>query len=320
MQPLAESFEVRCFVPSRLDGRALEAVVTLAAGGAVDPARAAVFVHPYAPLGGQLRNNVIDELRARLAAHAAVAVAVNLRGAGRSEGRTSWTGAAELEDLRSVLAMLAARRLPLHPRRHDAAERRSLRAQLRARGFIADDAAAADADADADALPLPPVARVLLCGYSYGAAVAAAVAPAEYPRLRLDYAHISLPYSVLWALFLHRRAWVLQRLEATVCASAAAATAAQTLFVAGSADAFTSLPAYDRWWAQLRAAAEHAALARTPDDPDAARAAAARALAVVRIPNADHAWLRREREVADAVADWWGVGTTTTTTTHPTAG
>ncbi|KAI9505659.1 hypothetical protein BX070DRAFT_182157, partial [Coemansia spiralis] len=62
--------------------------------------------HPYPPLGGQFRNNVIHELRARLDGRVAVSVAFNLRGAGRSEGKTSWTGCAEHEDLCSVLDML----------------------------------------------------------------------------------------------------------------------------------------------------------------------------------------------------------------------
>ncbi|KAJ2713316.1 hypothetical protein H4R19_002315, partial [Coemansia spiralis] len=169
---LVDTLELSCFVPSRLDGRALETVVTLAAAGdgpgAPLAGRAVVYVHPYPPLGGQLNNNVVAELGSGLQGRVEVSVAFSLRGAGRSEGRTSWTGAAELDDLRSILDMLRSGRLLLHPRRHTPAERRSLLVQLRARGFLAP---GVDADYDAEDLawlPLPPIAHTLLCGYSYG--------------------------------------------------------------------------------------------------------------------------------------------------------
>ncbi|KAJ1735917.1 hypothetical protein LPJ61_000290 [Coemansia biformis] len=320
---LVDTLELCCFVPSRLDGRALEAVVTLAMadGGAPLDGRAVVYVHPYPPLGGQLRNNVVHELSTGLGGRVAVSIAFSLRGAGRSEGRTSWTGAAEQDDLRSILDMLSARRLRLHPRRHTPAERRSLLAQLQARGFLPPDAADAAATGDPEALPLPPVAHTLLCGYSYGAMLAAAVAPGEYPQLGIDYALISFPYSVLWLLALQRRGWYLQRLATTVCDAAVAfarrrAAAAdigeayvhiaQTLLVSGSADNFTSIGTYDRWWSQLQAAARQAVLAlQPPACPETAARAVDHALALVRVPHADHGWLRREHEVADAVAGWW---------------
>ncbi|KAJ2367511.1 hypothetical protein H4S01_002119 [Coemansia sp. RSA 2610] len=304
---LVETFELSCFIPSRLDGRALEAAVVLAGSGA--PAGAAVvYVHPYPPLGGQLRNNVAQELSARLDRRVALSVAFNLRGAGRSEGRTSWTGTAEQDDLRSVLDMLAAGRLLLHPRTHSAADRRSLLARMRARGFLSHDVD------ELGAIPLPAVSRTLLCGFSYGAMLAASVAPAEYPQLGLDYALISFPYSVLWALALQRRGWYLQRLASTVCEAAAAgvgeqpasAHAPRLLFVAGTADNFTSIATYDRWWDQLRTKARQTLeTAQPPVDPDTAQDAVSHALHTARIANADHGWLRRESDMADAVISWW---------------
>ncbi|ORX71465.1 hypothetical protein DL89DRAFT_213925, partial [Linderina pennispora] len=62
--------------------------------------------HPYPPLGGQFRNNIVHELNAQYAQRVRLAVSFNLRGAGRSEGSTSWTGIAEQEDLRTMLDAL----------------------------------------------------------------------------------------------------------------------------------------------------------------------------------------------------------------------
>ncbi|KAJ2120974.1 hypothetical protein IW147_004629 [Coemansia sp. RSA 720] len=309
---LVETFEVSCFVPSRLDGRALEAVVALAGRGA-QAGPAVVYIHPYPPLGGQLRNNVALELAARLDRRVTVSVTFNLRGAGRSEGRTSWTGASEQEDLRSVLDMLAAARLPLHPRFHSSADCKSLLAQMRARGFLSPDS---NVD-QLDAVPLPQVTHTLLCGYSYGAMLAASIASADYPQLKIDYALVSYPCSVLWALALQRRGWYLQRLAATICDAAAAYAVAlatnsvpahvpRMLFVAGTADNFTSIAAYDRWWIQLHAKALQALQAlQPPVAADVADRAVSHVLAIARITNADHGWLRRESEVADAVVSWW---------------
>ncbi|PIA19024.1 hypothetical protein COEREDRAFT_6184 [Coemansia reversa NRRL 1564] len=324
---VVETFELSCFVPSRLDGRALEAVVTLAVDrsdqgdAAAETARASkavVYLHPYPPLGGQLRNNVVHELACVLERRVGVSVAFNLRGAGRSEGRTSWTGASEQEDLRSVLDMLTARSLILHPRYHSQAECSALRTQMRARGllFPHDDAASR-----LDTVPLPPVTSTLLCGYSYGAVIAAAIAADEYPLLAIDYAYVSFPYSVLWALVLQRRGWYLQRLVDTICNAAAAYASQhavvtlsrphvhipQMLFIAGSADGFSSANTYERWWEQLRACALQFVQAQQPSvDPDMAAAAVSYALAVVLVPNANHGWLRRECDVSDAVVSWWG--------------
>ncbi|KAJ2669623.1 hypothetical protein IWW42_004481 [Coemansia sp. RSA 1085] len=308
---LVETFSLSCFVQSH-DGRALEAEVVLAGSGA-RAGTAVVYLHPYPPLGGQLRNNVVQELSAALDRRVALSFAFNLRGAGRSEGRTSWTGAAELEDLRAVLGMLASGRLQLHPRFHSSADRRSLLAQMHARGFLAPAAAAAAAAAaDQDAIPLPPISRTLLCGYSYGSMLAAGIAPAEFPRLGIDYALISFPYSVLWALALQRRGWYLQRIAETVSGAAAAKAAGppaspehipRMLFVAGTADNFTPIATYARWWEQLRSQALQA-LPQTLH-ADAAADAVDYALTAVRTTNADHGWLRRETEVADAIVSWW---------------
>ncbi|KAJ2724223.1 hypothetical protein GGI07_002093 [Coemansia sp. Benny D115] len=325
---LIDTYELPCFVPSRLDGRALESLVAITRSRSTveRPGRAVVLLHPYAPLGGQFRNNVVSEVRRRMTPHVSVCIALNLRGAGCSEGRTSWTGQAEQEDLRSVLDMLVAGSLTLHAEIHPLEERRGLAARLHSRGF-----AAMPGDGDPIAVPLPPVERVMLCGYSYGAMIVGSVAPAEYPQLGLDYAYISYPYGVVWALALNRRSWYLQRIadivtEAAASAAASAAETAETaetaasgstpsanphggnakvsrtFFIAGSADFYTSMSSYERWWAQLEACARHPTAAETDSGSDDV---AARVLALVRAPKADHSWLRREDEVADAIQAWW---------------
>ncbi|KAJ2548500.1 hypothetical protein EV175_004806 [Coemansia sp. RSA 1933] len=314
-----DSLDIPCFVASRLDGRALEALVTVSAEPAADArGRAVVYVHPYAPLGGQFRNNVVHELRSRLDRRVAVSIALNMRGAGGSEGKTSWTGAAEHEDLCTVLDMLRDGRLLLHARRHSAADRRLLLVRMQARGHLAP-----DADVDSvEGVPLPAVSHTLLCGYSYGSVIAASVRASDYGSLGVDYACISFPYSVLWALVLHKRAWHLGRIGATVADAAvafarrqalapdaAAAHVARTLFVSGTCDTFTSLAAYNRWWEQLRARAVLALQAlQPPVAPDAAIHAAEKALTLVRVQNADHAWLRREGDISDAIEAWWWQG------------
>ncbi|KAI8321989.1 hypothetical protein GQ54DRAFT_297674 [Martensiomyces pterosporus] len=230
----ADTFALSCFVPSRLDGRALEAHVTitnsydragssLAAasgsknhGGRSDAQRAIVYLHPYPPLGGQVRNNVVHELSSRFDRRVSLTIAFNLRGAGKSEGKTSWTGSLEQEDLRTILDAIASQQLALHTQRHSPEERRSIILQMQARGF-----AGSEASADSlAAVPLPHVSQVLLCGYSYGSVIASSIAPSDYPSLTLDYAYVSFPYSVLWALTMHRRGQYLQQIIATVSESA----------------------------------------------------------------------------------------------------
>ncbi|KAJ2848290.1 hypothetical protein IWW36_003387 [Coemansia brasiliensis] len=204
--------------------------------------------------------------------------------------------------------MLAAGKLRLHPRFHSSADRRSLLAQMHARGFLS----SAAATVDQDAIPLPPISHTLLCGYSYGSMLAAGISPIEFPQLSIDYALISFPYSVLWALALQRRGWYLQRIAETVISAATAKAASsstlpehipRTLFVAGTADNFTSIATYIRWWEQLRSKALQAL--RPTLSADAAADAVEYALTTVHVTNADHGWLRRETEVADAIISWW---------------
>ncbi|KAJ1946051.1 hypothetical protein FBU59_002135 [Linderina macrospora] len=314
-----DTFELSCFVPSRQDGRALETRVEMSqamasespAATGFSPHHAIVFLHPYPPLGGQFRNNVVHELNGHYAKRIALAVSFNLRGAGRSEGGTSWTGLAEQEDLRTVLDALAQRRLPMHAHKFLKTSRRSTLLHMQARGFL-------DADTpieDMDHVPLPPISHVLLCGYSYGSVVASAISPDEYPQLSIDYAYVSFPYSVLWALTLHRKSWYLQHIEATITAAAIAfasngadANAPRTIFVSGTSDTFTSISSYERWWTGLRARATLAvtqALAGADNAEARAGAAVERALATVSVQNADHGWCRRETDVSDALDRWW---------------
>ncbi|KAJ2161509.1 hypothetical protein GGF46_001448 [Coemansia sp. RSA 552] len=308
---MLERFELSVFVPSRADGCALETalVLTSAAAGPVSQA-AAVFLHPYAPLGGHMENNVIQELRSSLEPRTAVSLAFNLRGASRSQGRTSWTGATEAEDVHTFLAMLRDRCLVLHPDYHSPSDHSLLVSQMQARGFLD------PGPVRPGSIPLPAISSTLLVGYSYGAMLAASIPPSDYPPLRIEYTLISYPYSVLWALALHKRGAYLARLLQTVSDAAVASSArsdpaahiSRTLLVYGSSDNFTSARSYERWLQELRIAALGAvqkARAPSPSESAAAARAVDNALTAVDIPHADHGWVRREQELADVVTSWW---------------
>lgn len=68
----------------------------------------AIVAHPYAPLGGSLDDHVISIAVKELLAQGIPTVTFNFRGAGNSQGHTSWTGAAEDDDYLSVVYFLIA--------------------------------------------------------------------------------------------------------------------------------------------------------------------------------------------------------------------
>lgn len=129
------------YIPSLYDGTLLESVLIVPTRLA-HPRKAAVFAHPYGPLGGTLHDPAVQHFAAALVARGFVVAIFNFRGAGHSKGRTSWTGRPEADDYASVAAWLAsfARALP----------------------------------ADAPVAEL----HLLLGGYSYGALIAAQCPPA----------------------------------------------------------------------------------------------------------------------------------------------
>lgn len=68
--------------------------------------KGAIFAHPYAPLGGNYDDPVVLSSTETLLSQGFVVATFNFRGAGGSQGRTSWTGRGETEDYLSVSACL----------------------------------------------------------------------------------------------------------------------------------------------------------------------------------------------------------------------
>ncbi|KAM3415547.1 hypothetical protein BST61_g9068 [Cercospora zeina] len=73
--------------------------------GNSDKPRAAVIAHPYAPLGGTYDDPVVLSLVECLLRESYIIVTFNFRGAGKSGGRTSWTGRPEVDDYASVVGL-----------------------------------------------------------------------------------------------------------------------------------------------------------------------------------------------------------------------
>ncbi|KAI1174445.1 Alpha/Beta hydrolase protein [Nemania sp. FL0916] len=67
---------------------------------------AAVIAHPYAPLGGSFDDPIVDVAGATLLQLGFVVATFNFRGAGRSEGKTSWTARPEVGDYSAVVGFL----------------------------------------------------------------------------------------------------------------------------------------------------------------------------------------------------------------------
>jgi alpha/beta superfamily hydrolase len=110
------------FIPSLHDSAALETSL-LVPSPAPSTRKAAVFAHPYGPLGGSLNDGVVQHLASTLLSHGYIVALFNFRGAGRSKGHTTWTGKAEREDYAAVAAWVvnfaAALQLEDAPQRID---------------------------------------------------------------------------------------------------------------------------------------------------------------------------------------------------------
>ncbi|KAK5113624.1 hypothetical protein LTR62_003251 [Meristemomyces frigidus] len=73
--------------------------------GATTSVRAAVIAHPYAPLGGSYDDAVVLSIVETLLQQDYIAFTFNFRGAGNSEGKTSWSGKPETEDYISLVGL-----------------------------------------------------------------------------------------------------------------------------------------------------------------------------------------------------------------------
>ncbi|KAI1115657.1 Alpha/Beta hydrolase protein [Nemania sp. NC0429] len=75
--------------------------------GAPWSGHAAVVAHPYAPMGGCFDDPIVDLTAGTLLQLGFLVATFNFRGAGSSEGRTSWTSKPEQADYTSVVGFLA---------------------------------------------------------------------------------------------------------------------------------------------------------------------------------------------------------------------
>ncbi|CRL26872.1 unnamed protein product [Penicillium camemberti] len=114
------------FLPSVYDGTKLECRVYLPSvlqnieSATTWPNRGAIVAHPYATLGGCYDDPVVSFIGSELLQAGCVVGTFNFRGAGDSEGRTSWTAKPELGDYVSfygfMLQYLHFLKLALTPR------------------------------------------------------------------------------------------------------------------------------------------------------------------------------------------------------------
>ncbi|KAJ1984168.1 hypothetical protein H4R34_000822 [Dimargaris verticillata] len=258
-------------IPSQFDGRLLELRVQQAS---LSPTEALVLVHPYAPLGGNFDNNVICALEAHWLRQFpdSMTVAINLRGAGRSQGRTSWSGRPEEHDVKTVVGWLTT-------------------------GAKSPVANASTTLPDFDRSQLK---RLILCGYSYGGIAVSALQPQDYPpALELLYIFISFPIGVMWALTLWRQRDCTRRiahlaslapLTTTPTDTIKPAPRVRTLLVAGDQDQFTGAQRYTAWWQKLRGIVQ----ASNAGD----------AVETELFPGVDHFWFYHEKKLCQHIQAW----------------
>ncbi|CAG8909420.1 unnamed protein product [Penicillium egyptiacum] len=92
------------YLPSVYDGNKLECRIYLPSAlqniesASTWPSRGAIVAHPYATLGGCYDDPVVSFIGSELLQAGCIVGTFNFRGAGHSEGRTSWTAKPELGD------------------------------------------------------------------------------------------------------------------------------------------------------------------------------------------------------------------------------
>ncbi|KAJ1654221.1 hypothetical protein IWQ61_005813 [Dispira simplex] len=214
------------FIFSEYDRTRLELRVTVP----THPAECVVIlVHPYPTLGGNFDNNVIMALEDHFQQQwHAVTVALNLRGAGNSQSRTSWTARPEADDVTSVVNWL----------------------QFMKNG----EANEQYASPDRQGVQWSKLTRLILCGYSYGALVSALVPPESATSFQdIYYILISYPFGVAWALTLGRQRTCYRILETLVQIGTKGQSKVRgLLLIAGSHDQFTSHSTYQSHHAKLQ--------------------------------------------------------------------
>ncbi|KAF3480903.1 uncharacterized protein GIQ15_06250 [Arthroderma uncinatum] len=113
--------------------------------------KGAMVAHPYAPLGGCYDDPVVAIIADELLKAGYIVGTFNLRGAGGSQGRTSWTGRPELGDFVSFYAFLVYYILGLDPISKPSSD---------------------TATGSGSARGEPSRAEIIVSGYSYGSMLA----------------------------------------------------------------------------------------------------------------------------------------------------
>ena len=137
----------------------------------------AIILHPYGPLGGCYNDHVVVAMERLMLQECSVSTCcLNMRGVGKSGGRTSWTCTPERDDVVAAAAFLTSNAKELLLLDGDDSQ-----------------------------------CRIILIGYSFGSVVACFAAP-EIPNLSAVVS-ISYPASVLWALASFQTHSIYQALE-----------------------------------------------------------------------------------------------------------
>ncbi|TVY22266.1 hypothetical protein LHYA1_G009183 [Lachnellula hyalina] len=162
--------------------------------------KAAIVAHPYAPLGGCYDDPVVDAIAATILKQGWVVATFNFRGAGSSQGRTSWQSKPEQNDYISILGFIvyylhllsppeAPPKFTLSdPGRHDLTP-------VPSQALPPPTTLQLEQDNEQDTRP-----RLLLAGYSYGALITCSlpailssiIAPFQDPPPRSAHAEIRL--------------------------------------------------------------------------------------------------------------------------------
>ncbi|KAL9623079.1 MAG: hypothetical protein Q9160_002593 [Pyrenula sp. 1 TL-2023] len=125
---------------------------------------AAIVAHPYAPLGGSYDDPVVSDIANVLLREGYIVCLFNLRGAGKSGGRTSWSSKPELSDYVSFYGFM------LH--------------YVQGIGLYSKKNFIVEAEADAprigsEANTMPQQQTLILGGYSYGSLLVTHLPPVE---------------------------------------------------------------------------------------------------------------------------------------------
>ncbi|ORX94348.1 hypothetical protein K493DRAFT_315541 [Basidiobolus meristosporus CBS 931.73] len=174
---------------------------------------AMVLSHSYEPLGitigrdgkafgqlifisqwGNYDNNVVRKLHSHFAKKGLVVVSFNARDLDNSSGRTSWTGTPETEDIKTIV------------------------------GFLAKEEEVLSHTENTPDVLKP--GKILICasthslygilagsGYLYGSVISSSLHPMDFRNVKLFYAFISYPRSVVWLLTLWKCSWFFKRVE-----------------------------------------------------------------------------------------------------------